>query len=270
MEPQTPPEVVSHYDDFDESARLSASGDGRLELIRTRELLLRHLPAPPADLADVGGGPGVHASWLTRLGYRVRLLDPSPKHVRQAAALATPPLSVERGDARSLPWDSHSFDAALLLGPLYHLIERDDRLAALAEATRIVRPGGLVAVAAISRFASAIQGLWLGFIDDPTPAGMVQNDLSTGVHRADDADGEYFTTAYYHLPDDLRGELSEAGLSVEHIYAVEGIGWAASDLDARTLDAHRIEPVLRVIRATEEEPALIGASPHLLAIGRRS
>jgi ubiquinone/menaquinone biosynthesis C-methylase UbiE len=78
----------------------------------------------------------------------VHLIDPVPRHIEQAADTA---VTAEPGDARTLPVTDNSYDVALLLGPLYHLLDREDRLRALREAARVVRPGGLVAAAAIGR-----------------------------------------------------------------------------------------------------------------------
>jgi ubiquinone/menaquinone biosynthesis C-methylase UbiE len=129
-------EEIAHYYGRGEEVLRLAEGPGRLELVRTQELLSRHLPDPPATVLDVGGGPGVYASWLTGLGYEVRLLDPIDLHVGQALARRPPPASAAVGDARELPVADSSFDAVLLLGPLYHLQEREDRLRALDEARR--------------------------------------------------------------------------------------------------------------------------------------
>ncbi|MEV4333334.1 class I SAM-dependent methyltransferase [Streptomyces sp. NPDC049597] len=65
--------------------------------------------------------------------------------------------SAELGDARALTAAGSTYDVVLLLGPLYHLLDREDRLKALAEAGRVVRPGGLVAAATIGRYASLVR-----------------------------------------------------------------------------------------------------------------
>ncbi|WUX81429.1 class I SAM-dependent methyltransferase [Streptomyces sp. NBC_01426] len=129
-----------------------SSATGRLEFERTQELLRRYLPPAPARVLDVGGGPGTHAGWLTEEGNEVLLLDPVPKHVEQARERA-PRCVAQLGDARDLDVEAGTFDAVLLLGPLYHLAERGDRLAALREASRVVVPGGVVAAAGISRYS---------------------------------------------------------------------------------------------------------------------
>src|SRR5258705_11702666 len=80
-------EVAAYYARGLERDRL-ASGPGALEFARTQALLERYLPAPPAEVADVGGGPGRYAVWLAERGYRVHLIDPVPLHVEQARAPA--------------------------------------------------------------------------------------------------------------------------------------------------------------------------------------
>lgn len=148
------PAVVRHYETVREEDRLSYAV-GQLELVRVQEVLQRHLPDPPASIIDIGGATGVHASWLADRGYRVRILDITPRHVEKANAdLSRKGVYAQLGDARSLPYPEATFDAALVFGPLYHLTDQSDRNLALREAVRVVRQGGIVAVGALSRFAS--------------------------------------------------------------------------------------------------------------------
>jgi SAM-dependent methyltransferase len=132
-------ELSAHYSRGEERDRLSA-GRGLLEFIRTTSIILRYLPATPALVADIGGGPGRYALWLAGLGYRVEHRDLMPLHVRQLAADAdgVAGLHTAVGDARELDLADASVDAVLLLGPLYHLRRRADRVRALAEARRVV------------------------------------------------------------------------------------------------------------------------------------
>jgi len=176
-------EVAAYYAQGLERDRLDSSA-GALELVRTQLLLERYLPAPPAVVADVGGGPGRYAVWLAERGYRVHLVDPVPLHVEQARASArgrpgAELASAEVGDARALELAEASVDAVLLLGPLYHLRERVDRLQALAEARRVCRREGVVIAAAISRFASTLDGLRGGYLEDPAFAAVAAGDRRT-------------------------------------------------------------------------------------------
>jgi ubiquinone/menaquinone biosynthesis C-methylase UbiE len=268
-----PREALAYYDAGLEADRLRI-GHGRLEHARTQEILERFLPPPPATVLDAGGGPGVYACWLAARGYAVHLLDAVPLHIEQAreASRAQPdhPLaSIELGDARRLAFADASLDAVLLLGPLYHLTDRGQRIAALRDARRVVRPNGLVLAAAISRFASFLYGVFRGVLGDPAFARIVEGDLKDGQHRNPTSDPSYFTTTFFHHPEELRAEVGEAGLGVEALLAVEGPGWLLWD-DVRDWSLWDPEDPLRVwLRRVESEPSLLGASAHFLAVGRR-
>jgi len=251
-----------------------ARGQGALEFARTTVLLERYLPGPASDVIDVGGGPGRYALWLAERGYRVHLVDPVPLHVDQArAASASQPgrglASAEIGDARELRFPDESADAVLLLGPLYHLQERDERIRALAEARRVCRNGGVVIAAAISRFASAMDGLLSGYVTDPAFTGIVAGDLRDGRHRNPTGHPAYFTTAYFHRPEELAAECDAAALTHQETLAVEGFAWLLPDLDAWLADDARKSVLLNTLAQLEAEPALMGASAHLLCVARR-
>jgi ubiquinone/menaquinone biosynthesis C-methylase UbiE len=260
--------IGDHYEAGVERERL-AEGTSRIEFVRTKELLQRFLPPPPASVLDVGGGPGAYASWLAEVGYHVHLVDPVKLHIRQAeeaSERAARGFTATLGDARRLEEPDSSHDAVLMLGPLYHLTEHRDRILALREGRRVVRPGGIVAAAAISRFASLLDGLRGGYLADPVFHAIVERDLSEGQHRNPTDRPEWFTTSYFHHPDELPVEVGDAGLAFEALFGVEGPGWLLPDLWD---DPSRHQDVLHVARAVEQERTLLGASAHLLVIARR-
>jgi SAM-dependent methyltransferase len=141
----TDPHIVGFYSDGTYERDRLRMGRGQLELVRTQQLLRRLLPAPRARVLDIGGGPGTHAAWLAGDGYDVQLIDLVPELVEQAKRCAgdPPTFAVRQGDARELDEPDNSADVVLLLGPLYHLPERDDRRRALAQARRVLRPAAL-------------------------------------------------------------------------------------------------------------------------------
>jgi SAM-dependent methyltransferase len=264
-----PPEALAYYARGREAARLG-KGHGVIELARTREILERWLPPPPADVLDVGGGPGTHAVWLATRGYRVVLVDAVPLHVtqaRDAAARAGQTIDARLGDARRLEEADGAVDVVLLLGPLYHLTERTARVLALREARRVLRPAGLVVAAGVPRFASLLAGLFEGALRDPEFRAIVERDLVDGQHR-NPTSRDYFTTAFFHHPDELRAEMAQAGFTVEAVLGVEGPGWALPDLAARWADPARRAEILAAARAIESEPSLLGLHAHVLAVGR--
>ena len=241
--------VVDFYADrADEDDRLTASALGHLEFMRTRELIQRFLPAPPAAVLDVGGGTGRYAEWLAGLGYSVHLVEPVPGHVEQARARASagPGFAVSLGHAGTLPVANGGQDAVLLLGPLYHLPDPGDRQRAWAESRRVLRPGGVVIAVAINQFAGVLDSLRHEFVD-------------TGFGRV----------GYFHPAGALADEAISAGFAVEGVFGVEGPGCLVTDLDARWTDAAQRQAILDAARLVEAQPNMTGASHHTLVVARR-
>jgi ubiquinone/menaquinone biosynthesis C-methylase UbiE len=267
-----PEEINSHYLQSGESERLSNEW-GELERLRTQAILARHLPSAPAVIVDVGGAAGAYAFPLSKHGYQVHLIDPVELHLAQArsyvkasgAALA----SITQGDARQLDFPSNSADAVLLLGPLYHLAERSDRLQALREARRVLKPRGVLFAASISRFASLIDGLSRGFFGDADFRRIVEADLTTGLHRNPTHRSEYFTTAYFHRPEEFGAEIAEAGFSDTQVLAIEGPVWSTVTFREVWNDAAQRQELLEFLSQIEGEPSIQGASAHVMAVAFR-
>lgn len=250
-----PAEVIAHYQADEEHLRLSEP-KGRIELLRTQRLLLGVLPPAPARVLDVGGGTGVYATWLTGLGYEVEVIDPTPVHIERCAAQG---LRAEIGDARALARDDATYDAVLLLGPLYHLPERADRVLALREAHRVLKSGGVIGAAVISRFAGWLDGLLRRIDALEQFRTIVEQELIDGRHVTPEGT-DLFTTAYFHHPGELAPELVEAGFADVDVRAIEGPTWLMSSVE--DIDPERI---VELIAPIDSEPTLMGASAHLLA-----
>jgi SAM-dependent methyltransferase len=262
--PELEEPIRRYYDEGNEQGRLRADP---LERVRTRRLLERFLPDAPARIADVGGGPGGHAGWLLARGHDVVLLDAVPLHVDQALAAGV--TQAVAGDARELPWEDASFDAVLLFGPLYHLTARDDRVRAMSEAARVVRPGGVVMAMAISRFASLVDGLVRDRFGDPGFREVVAQDVEDGQHRNPRAVPGWFTTAFFHTVGELASEVGESGLIPRALLAIEGPGTVLADDTVLEADAEAWSALLELIERVEAEPSLLGLSSHLMAVAHR-
>lgn len=258
--------LQAYYARGEEPERLD-SGAGLVEFLRTVEVIGRTLPPLPAVVADIGGGPGRYTDWLVDLGHKVIHRDLVADHVQHVRS-RHPHLDSRIGDARALDLGDGSVDVALVLGPIYHLRERADRLQALREARRVVRDGGTVHVAAISRWAARLAGILVQRLHEMHPAlpGIVDDGERTGW-MAPAHDGAF--TCATHRPADLRSELADAGLKVDSLVSVEGITFAFPDLDARLNDAVQRALILDTLRALESVPELLGVGPHLLATAHR-
>jgi ubiquinone/menaquinone biosynthesis C-methylase UbiE len=260
--------ILEHYAEFDEDTRLSGAF-GEFECARTRELIARHLPALPAEIIDVGGGTGAHAFWLAGLGHRVHLVDLVPRHIDIAAAQQAthgPALaSATVGDARRLGFPDGSADLIVLAGPLYHLIERQERLRALRESHRVLRRGGVLLSVAINRYAGVIYGLTQGLVFEQDYFDMTIRELGTGVRSRPPAGMKTFREAYFHLPIGLVEELSSAGFACEPCLGVVGPAWQVPNLTEAWADAHKRDTLLSLARALERECIL---SPQLFCAAR--
>lgn len=253
--------IQEYYRLGGEVTRLDA-GPGLLEKLRTQDVLARILPSAPASVLDIGGAAGVYATWLATRGYQVTLIDPVALHVEQASSAG---VTAKLADARDLPEGTSTAGVTLLLGPLYHLTARSDRVAALREAFRVTRPGGLVVAATISRFAGLYDMLARGLYAEPDVRRMTDHELATGAHEPVDRPG-LFTTAYFHHPDEIVEEFAEAGFPGADRYAVEAGGSLLSNRDELLADASSREALLHALRRLEREPSLFGASSHLLTV----
>ena len=260
-------DMQAHYALGQEAARLDAPF-GIVELERTKEILLRALPAPPATVADIGGGPGRYALWLAQLGYSVEHRDLAPGHVEHLASQHPDAVRTRVGDARRLDLGDSSVDAVLLLGPLYHLEARHERVTALREAARILRPGGVVFAAAVSRWAPRLHGLvaqrlYERYPEMPSLVGEVEQ---TG-RLVPLYEGSF--CGYTHRPAELAAEVQEAGLDLLDLVGVEGIAFALDDLGERLADPEARAVVLQAATTLERVPELLGLSPHMLATAQR-
>jgi ubiquinone/menaquinone biosynthesis C-methylase UbiE len=272
MELKLSPEILAYYQKAAESTRLQ-SGPSQLEFVRTKEVIGHWIGRAPAVILDIGGGPGAYSAWLADQGHEVHLVDPVAELVVHAQSLRGTGrhdiASCLVGDARALDRSEQSADAVLLLGPLYHLIDEADRRAALREAYRVLAPGGLVFAAAISRFASALDGLAQDLFADPTFDQIVKRDIADGIHENRTGKLELFTTAKFHRPDELAAEVRSAGFTVLSIVGLEGPGWLFADFNERWRDPRRRDDLLRIARALESEPSIQAVSAHILAVARR-
>ena len=262
-------QVKEFYENYNEDGRLTRHD---LEYARSKEIISRYLTKDKMKIADIGGASGVYSFWLASLGHGVHLLDLTPKHIEQAKAKAASTGVHLSGylcaDARQLPYESDSFDIVLEMGPLYHLQSRNDRIAVLRESYRVLRKGCSVICAVISRYASMIDGFKFSFAKDKEFREILANDIVTGCHENPKNIQNYFTTAYFHLPNEIKDELEESGFANIELIAVEGFA-NALNTDELFRDQDISPHLLEYLRKTEGAPELIGISGHIIAVGMK-
>lgn len=263
-------EILDFYSSrYSEEDRL-LSGMGNIEFDRMKDIILRFLPDKPATIYEIGGGTGRYTCWLTKLGHDVHMFDPVPKHIEKAKSFAEEMgiriKSLEIGEVRNIQRDDESADVLLMMGPLYHLTEREDRIAALKEAKRLLKKGGVILAVCITAFASTMYGIYNWQFDSDIYLTMCEEEIMEGRHRNPEGHN-FFTDAYFHRPDEFRNEIKEAGFRLENLLAVQGPCWIVQEIEEKWKNEKQRETILHLCRLLENEPSLMGFSPHLMAVG---
>jgi SAM-dependent methyltransferase len=278
-------DVRAFYENVNEDRRLR-NASGTLEFERMKSLVLRHLPPAPATIADIGGGPGAYTLWLAGLGYRVEHRDLMSSHVEQVRAAAGDSVTGDSitgdsitgdsvssavADARHLDLDDSSVDAVLLLGPIYHLARRSDRLQALGEARRIARPGAPLCISAVSRWSMRVHFMlhfkvYEYFTTDELATEWVEHAERTG-QILPRSRGTF--TGYGHRPRQFRSEVRAAGLEILDMVSVDGAGFLLGDIRQRVNDPEQMQVLLETLTALERAPELLGLTHQMLIVARR-
>ncbi len=258
-------DIHPYYELDEEHHRLFRDGPGKLERVRTEDILQRFLP-DRGTVLDIGGGPGHYADWLAQRGYDVELFDPMPGHIERASRLGG--FSAQLGDARSVDRPDSYADIVLMLGPLYHLIDVAERASALTEALRVLKPGGVIIGAGISRFTWPMDAYRQRLTDQDGVLASVRYTIVTGRSTPPDADPEAFR-GYTHLPSELADEVSRSGFAVQAVLAIEGFAWMLNDVSDLLDEPGSRGALLANLRLMEAEPSAVGCSAHFAVVGQK-
>ncbi len=265
-----PADVDDFYSTTSEEGRLLL-GLGPLEFERNKDLISRYLPKK-GIIIDVGGGPGIYSEWLAGMGHNVHLVDPVEKHIKQAnkrSVKAKKPFKSTLGEAQKLDFLDNFADVVILHGPLYHLQLKEQRVNAITEAKRVLKPNGIVLGFAINHSASSIAALLNGFIHAPGIYQMCKDELTTGQHNPPANMPGILPQAYFHRPQQLKDEFEEAGLTYINTYAVEGMIWMDKNYFESRGDEKKKAALMELLKVTENDEALLALSAHMMIVGRK-
>ncbi|HEV8285699.1 MAG TPA: methyltransferase domain-containing protein [Chitinophagaceae bacterium] len=261
-------EIIENYNYFDEDNRLK-SACGILEKEHTCRLILRYIKTTPLNIYDIGAGTGHYSSWLAELGHRIYFSDIVPKHVetfKSRFGTNSNVISIKIEDARNLSYENDVADLVILNGPLYHLIEKKDRLQVLKEAKRILKDNGRLLAFSISRFAGLNYALSSGEVFNDAYFEMVREEVTSGIRTNSTLKNKTFISAYFHLLEEIEAEITESGLIVENSFGV-GQAWSPPDLETVILDNEKKQRLLQAAEMMERYPM---QSPKILTVGNKS
>ena len=273
-------EIYDFYNNGAEIGRLER-GLGIVEFFRTKEILLRYIDGGKV-IYDIGGGIGMYASWLAKKGNEVHLIELAENAVEYAKAnmMRDCHFTAETGNALKVNRPDESADVVLLMGPLYHLRQREERLKALQESFRVLKKGGLLIAAGISKYSSMTWALsvygekknqnLVEFLDDPVFFNMIQGEMTTGDHIRPKEYPKFIAESYFTTSEEMKNEISEAGFVVEKAIAVEGCIWFTPHLTEKWENEASRERLLEIVRITESELEMMGMSPHFLVVAKKN
>ena len=275
--------ALTYYESGFERNRLKTN-IGLIEFERTKEILLENLPKPPAVIYDIGGAYGEYSWWLASLGYEVHLFDLFPKNIEMSHELALEYpncklASANVGDAVNIPKKDKSADAVLLMGPLYHITDYNERISAIKESRRLLKDGGVLFTAALTPYSVLLYNITVynPFGDNPNRTledlnfiKMVERELKDGHHiNPNNTIYSGIGSAYFHTAKALREELCEGEFESSKIHGVMGGAWLANNIDELWKNKASRNALMNTVRLLDTNEEIIGLSGHLLAVSRK-
>lgn len=243
----------------------------RVEFASSLRLIDKYFPKG-GRVVDIGGATGRYTMELLRRGYAVTLLDLSAEEVRFAAReLEQSGLSAEQlivGDARDLSMlPAGSFDAALLMGPMYHILEPEGRARALRELQRVLKPGGVAIIAYLNAWGILKTGT-TDFSDLYKSTGRARTLLSEQTFHPQSP--EDFTESYLSTPPVALREVREAGFDILSYAGAEsfvgGMGLVLKQLKMEKPEAY--ENIVEFAAETCELGQYRDSTDHLHIVAR--
>ena len=253
----------AYYGAYDEEGRL-LTRYGQVEFLTTMRYIRRYLPEG-ARIIEIGAGTGRYSHALARMGYPVDAVELVQHNIDQFIAHTAEGerVTIRQGSACDLSaFPDDAYDVTLLLGPMYHLFTEAEKLAALSEAIRVTKRGGVIFTAYCMADASILQ---YGFIKGNAAALIEKGLLDPVTFKAFSTPAELFEL---HRVEDIAALRSHFAVEPLCLVAADGYAnhmrQAVADMDEATFGLY-----LRYHFATCERADMIGLSHHTLDIFRK-
>jgi len=255
--------LKNYYENYDEENRL-CSRHGQVEFLTTMHYIEKYLQ-PGMRILEIGAATGRYSHALARLGYRVDAVELLQHNIDIFNAHTQPGenVTVTQGNAKNLSaFADHTYDITLLLGPMYHLFNREEQLQALSEAFRVTKPGGLLYVAYCGNDATILQFCFLrGMLKDARYQALVD----PVTFKAKSSPIELFEL---HRKEDIDKLNSHFPVTRLHYIAADGFTHYMRGTLAE-MDEELYQTYLRYHFATCERQDMVGYSNHILDILRK-
>jgi len=262
--------VQMHYDEnpADEWQRLE---NHPFEFLLSTWMMEKHI-RPGQRVLDIGGGPGRYAIHFAQMGCDVTLADLSAGNValaKEKAAEAGVQIHAIAANCLDLEaLDLGQFDHVLLMGPLYHLLSKEDRVRAVRIALKHLKPGGVLCATFIMAFAGIIFDLKNGGFIVEDCANPLTGRLIDCIAEGSSYAGPAFTSACFMHQCEIEPFMAQFGLEKLHLFGQEGI-LAPNERDLLQRDQAEIDCWIALAKRFLERPELLSYSEHAMYIGRK-
>ncbi len=227
--------IIENYKSFEEDIRLE-NAFGKFQKIRTREMILGEIGNKNFSIIDVGGGTGSYSFWLADNGYKISLVDIVPRHIEIAKSKSKNHKKLKGifvGDSRKLSFEDESVDIVMLHGSLYHLVKIEDRRKTLLEAKRVLKKKGKLLAFTINRYAGVNYGLASNMIFDDIYYSVIKKEVKSGFRDNNPKKINSFLEAYFHLPNEIEGEINQLGFEIKYTKGDLANCWNVEDLEEK-------------------------------------
>ena len=257
-------EILSnYYTGYDEDGRLR-SKHGMVEFLTTMRYVQRYL-RPGMRIMEIGAATGRYSHELARQGYWVDAVELLEHNIELFEQNTIPgeKVTVRQGNAMDLSaFEDEIYDITLLLGPMYHLFSREDKLKALGEAIRVTKKDGIVFVAYCMGDASVLS---YGFVRGRVHEIIEKCMLNPVTFDTFSNPWDIFELCRKENIDELRGQFPVTQL---HFVASDGYtNHMRQTVDA--MDDKTYEVYLNYHFATCERLDMVGYSHHTIDIFRK-
>lgn len=256
--------IIEFYNHYDEDSRLDRDNYHRTEFLVTLKLLESYL-APGSRILDAGAGTGRYSCYYAELGHSVVGLDLTPRHVESIRNKAAQPhledrLSAVLGDARDLSmFQDESFDAVFCMGPLYHLKDDASRTACMDECLRVLKKGGLLAVAYVNRAGAYLYEI------SRNPSVLTEQPPAHVLSANGGLNNDCFVTL---SPQEIEKFMDQFPIILKEHAATEGVSAIMCEL-VNKMSAEQFEAWLEFMLLTNRKSDNLGTSIHNLFIAQK-
>jgi S-adenosylmethionine-dependent methyltransferase len=251
---------------YDEWGRLERH---RIEYEITKKVLNEYIEGN-SEVLDVGGGPGRYSIFLAQKGHKVTLVDLSEKLVVQAEENAKKAgISIQKfikGNVLALETilPHKCFDSVLCMGPMYHLLEEDERKEAIRQCLRLLKPGGVLIVSFISAYAPIVDCLKGYPKEIKERKSRFLQYLIDGRNKKEFG----FTDAYFINPESIESLFSGFQLKTIRVLAAEALG-AICENTLMQLSEEDFKEWVDLLYQISDRKVIWGSCEHLLYVGNK-